>query len=498
MKVLLIFVPVLLYIHPIIHVIQFRPALFLSHRVDRMEGYPVNVLTNTSNVSQENPFFVSAQITQNTSNISAANPLPSQLVQDTSNVSFNNPLPVAFPPYQTDAFGRLRVSNPYTLFDHFHRYADDTKMVTYTSNTASSNFDINGGSMMLTVGSNAGDLIYRESARVFAYQPGKSLQILQTFSMSPPKTGLRQRIGYFDTSNGIYLQKDGSNVSMVLRSYVSGSVKETIAIQDSWNYDPMKGNGPSTHTIDLTRTQIFFMDIEWLGVGDVRTGFFINGKPCICHIFRNANQPSTATYDSTKPYMTTACLPVRIELENTAATGSTSSMRSICMTVISEGGYELRGRKYSIGITPVSSPIILPLADTLYSIIGIRLNPNRLGAIVLPTDISIVPTSSGTFRWAIVRNGTISSPTWSSINSDSSVQYTMDGGTVTGGVVMKSGYITVTNQVSSTIDLRGINFQFQLERDSFASTPYTFVVAVSSDGINDAILASIDWEEITV
>ena len=446
-----------------------------------MEGYPVNILNNTSNVSPTNPFPVSAQ-----------------LVQDTSNVSIENPLPITFPPYQTDAFGRLRVSNPYTLFDHFHRYADDTKMVNYTSNTASSNFDVNGGSMTLTVGSNAGDLIYRESTRVFAYQPGKSLQILETFSMSPPKTGLRQRIGYFNTSNGIYLQKDGSNVSMVLRSYVSGTVKETIALQDNWNYDPMKGNGPSTYTIDLTRTQIFFMDIEWLGVGDVRTGFFINGKPCICHIFRNANQPSTSTYDSSKPYMTTACLPVRIELENTAYTGSTSTMRTICMTVISEGGYELRGRNYSVGISTVSSPISLPLADTLYSIVAIRLKSTRLDAIVIPNDVHIVPTTAGNFRWAIIRNGTIANPTWTSVNNDSSVEYTLNGGTFTGGIIMKSGYITATNLSSSAIDLQGTNFRFQLERDTFTSTPFTFIVAVASDGPNDNLLASIDWEEITV
>ena len=445
-----------------------------------MEGYPVNILNNCSNVSTTNRFPVTADI-----------------IQDTSNVSFNNPLPVAFPPFQVDAFGRIRVSQPFTLFDHFHRFSEDRKMVNYTSNTASSNFDINGGLIELRVGSNAGDLIYRESTRVFSYQPGKSLQIMQTFSMSPPKTGLRQRVGYFDTSNGVYLQMDGSNVSMVIRSYVSGTVKETIALQDSWNYDPMRGNGPSRQTLDLSRTQIFFMDIEWLGVGTVRTGFYINGVPRICHMFHHANMPSTSTYDSTKPYMTTACLPVRVELENTASTGSTSTLHTICTSVLSEGGYELRGRQYSVGITNPAAPILLPVASTLYSIIAIRLKPSRLGAVVIPNDISVVPTTSGNFYWALIRDGTIETPTWTSVNNDSSVEYTLDGGIVTGGVVMRSGYISATNQGASAISLQGTSFRFQLERNSFTSTPFTFIVAASSDGPNDNLLASIDWEELT-
>jgi hypothetical protein len=195
--------------------------------------------------------------------------------------------------------------------------------------------------------------------------------------------------------------------------------------------------------------------------------------------------------------MTTACLPVRIELENTASTGSASTFRTICTSVISEGGYELRGRQYSIGISNMLAPITLPLANTLYSIIAIRLKSDRLGAIVIPNDISVVPTTSGNFRWAIIRNGTIESPAWTSLNNDSSVEYAIDGGTVTGGFVMRSGYIAATNQAASTIGLQGTVFRFQLERNTFTSTPYTFIVAVSSDGPNDNLLASIDWEELT-
>jgi hypothetical protein len=481
-----------------------------------MEGYPANVLQNTSNVSIDNPFPIgvilnnsnisvtnpfNVGVSLNNSNISLSNPFIVGVSLNNSNVSLSNPFPVSvisIPPVMMDSFGRIRVSNPFTLFDHYHRYSDDERMVGYTSNTAFSNFDVNGANMALTVGSNAGDRIYRESTRVFSYQPGKSLQIFKSFCMGPPKIGLRQRTGYFDASNGFYLQQDGSNVSFVLRSYSTGVMKETIALQDSWNYDPLKGNGISHYTLNLTRSQILFIDIEWLGVGSARMGFMINGQPQIAHIFHHANMPSTATIDSTLPYMSTACLPVRAEIENTADTGSLSTYRAMCSTVISEGGYELRGRYSSISTGNSGSPISLPLANTLYSVLSIRLKSTRLGAIVVPTDMSIVPISGGNYYWAIIRNGNISNPTWTSVSPSSSVEYTIDGGTITGGSVMRSGYIPATNQATVGISLQGTIFRFQLERDSFTSTPFNFTLAVSSDGPSDSVLASIDWEEITI
>lgn len=477
-----------------------------------MEGYPVNVLQDTSNVAVSNPFPVG--IVSNGSDVTSSNPLPVVLASSSSNVSQtvvvainnsnvsqSNPFPVSVmsvPPVMTDAFGRIRVSNPFTLFDHFHRYSDDEKMVSYTSNTAFSNFDTNGANMALTVGSNAGDRIYRESTRVFAYQPGKSLQIFKSFCMGPPKEGLRQRTGYFDASNGFYLQQDGSNVSFVLRSYSTGIMKETIALQDSWNYDPLKGHGVSGYTLNLTRCQILFMDIEWLGVGSARMGFMIDGKPLIAHIFHHANMPSTATIDSTRPYMTTACLPIRAEIENTAATGSLSTYRAMCSTVISEGGYELRGRHYSVSVGNPGSPVSLTNSNTLYSILSIRLKSTRLGAIVVPTDVSIVPTSTGNYYWAIIRSGTIAGPTWTSMSPESSVEYAIDGGTITGGTVMRSGYIPATNQATVGVTLQGAVFRFQLERNSFTGSSFSFTLAVSSDGPSDTVLASIDWEEVTV
>jgi hypothetical protein len=55
----------------------------------------------------------------------------------------------------------------------------------------------------------------------------------------------------------------------------------------------------------------------------------------VCHTFQCANQTGR-----TKVYMETAILPVRYEIENTDTTADASTLKQICSTVISEGGYQ--------------------------------------------------------------------------------------------------------------------------------------------------------------
>ena len=189
----------------------------------------------------------------------------------------------------SDAFGRLRVSQPLTLFDSTFRYADNDLWAEDTTGTASSTFNSNAGLVELDVGSASGDEIIRETTKVFAYQPGKSLLIMNTFVFDAPKTNLRQRIGYFGTDNGIYLEQDGTDVNIVERSFVTGSVTETRIAQSNWNIDTMDGTGLSSLTLDLTKAQILWMDLEWLGLGSVRVGFVVNGQFVCCHIFHHSN-----------------------------------------------------------------------------------------------------------------------------------------------------------------------------------------------------------------
>lgn len=402
-------------------------------------------------------------------------------------IANDTPLPVisSLYPVAIDAFGRQRVSAPLTLFDSSHRYRDNNLWC--TSNTAGTTFahSTNQGLVELNLPTTANAEIVRETTKVFAYQPGKSLLVMNTFVPEIPKTNLRQRIGYFGAQNGIYFEIDGTTAYFVERSYVTGALVETRIAQSQWSENTL----PS---LDKSKAQILWMDIEWLGLGTVRCGFVINGKFIHCHSFHHANLIAST-------YITTACLPIRYEIKNTGATASNSTLKQVCSTVISEGGYELRGLQQAIGI-PIDAPRTLGTAGTFYPVIGLRLksSPDRLDAIAILTALSIMTISAGFFNWQVRASGTITGGSWVSAGTDSAAEYNITGTSQTDGRILASGFFSASNQGASQIDiLKEALFAFQLERNGLTSTPYEIAILIASAGANDTVVASLDWEEIS-
>ena len=421
-----------------------------------------------------NPIPVSANTTSN-SNI---NPI---YVKGTSDSSF-------FHPAQLDAFGRLRVSNPFTLFDSFHRFNDNGKINQATNGAAStSTHSIAEGCVTISIGTASGAYVYRESNKVFAYQPGKSLLIFETFAFGPAKPNLRTRYGYFDSQNGLYLERDGSDIYFVRRSTsITGTMSETREIQANWNLNPLP-------ELNLESAQILFTEIEWLGVGSVRQGFVINGEFVPCHRWDWANQPGASS-----TYMATACLPIRSEIENIGITTSTSMLKEVCSTVISEGGYELRGKTRSIGHS-LSSPYTLSAQNTVYPIFSMRLKNTRLGGLVVPKTFTIGIDKAANFRYTVVVGGVTTGGSWVPAgNSDSTVEYNLTAGSITGGVTHEVGFINASNQASISPSLAAFPFQYQLERNTFSNTSTEFTICIETDvNTGPKTWCSVNWEEIT-
>jgi hypothetical protein len=237
------------------------------------------------------------------------------------------------------------------------------------------------------------------------------------------------------------------------------------------------------------------MDIEWLGLGTVRLGFVIDGVFILCHNFHHANLIAST-------YITTASLPLRYEIENTGATASNSTLKQICSSVFSEGGYELRGAQQAIGV-PVTAPTDLAVAGTYYPLVSLRLkvSPDRLDAIVILTALSILGvTNNAAYNWRVVASGTTTGGTWTSAGANTSVEYNITGTgfTLGSGRILASGYTYGSNQGSTPVDiLKEALFSFQLERNSFTSTPYEITLVAASSSAGADIYASMDWEEIS-
>lgn len=382
-----------------------------------------------------------------------------------------------------DAFGRLRISDPYTLFDSALNGERRNDFSSATSGAGNVTFDYNANVRKLNVTNASGDEVIRESMYCFPYQPGKSLLTMNSFIMATAKTGLRQRIGYFTTNDGIYFEQTGTTKNMVIRSYSSGAITEERVPQANWNGDKLDGTGSSGFTLNTGATQIFWNDIEWLGVGTVRVGFIINGQFITCHSFNHANDPTFTT-----TYMGTATLPVRCEITNTGSTTGSSTMQQICSTVISEGGYNNAYFTYTAG-TGINTKR-LTTSGTYYPISSFRLQSGYLNSIVRLSQVDILSPTVNYYRWSILKNATLTGATWASSSSTTRTQVDTAATAVSGGTEIQSGYVSSRELT----ELTG-NFYGQLGR-TLAGVSDTITLAMVATSNNADVLAQVGWQEI--
>jgi hypothetical protein len=414
---------------------------------------------------------------------------------DNVNSGPSNPSYVAIGGTNTDAFGRLRVSQPYSLFDSQNRYAIDNQFDTVTITGGTTSFLINEASVAMINNTTSGAEVVRQTFRSMLYQPGKSLLTLMTFKAAAPTANLRQRIGYFGTQNGVYFETSGAGTTtsalkaFVLRTYVGGSVDNTTrrVEQSAWNGDKLDGTGTSGLTLDLSYPQILWMDFEWLGVGNIRCGFIINGQYIVCHTYQNSN------FYGNSVYMTTAILPVRYEITNTGTTTTTSTLKQICSSVMSEGGLE----PTSIEHVATRATTLTAVGTTLVPLVSIKLTSNALGAVVLPQTIKVLPTTADNFEIQLVKNATLSGAAYSLVTSDTNVLFDTNATGMTGGTITQINYAASSNQGTTPLNQVGVfNWDTQLGV-SISGVSDIYTVGVRTLNATGNIIGSLTFFDLT-
>jgi hypothetical protein len=402
--------------------------------------------------------------------------------------------PISITGTNTDAFGRLRVSQPYSLFDSQNRYAIDNQFDTVFITGGSTSFLVNEASVAMINDTTSGAEVVRQTFRSMLYQPGKSLLVLATFKAAAPTANLRQRIGYFGTQNGVYFETSGAGTTtsalkaFVLRTSIGGSVDNTTrrVEQSAWNGDKLDGTGASGLTLDLSYPQILWMDFEWLGVGNVRCGFIINGQYIVCHTYQNAN------FTGNSVYMTTAILPVRYEITNTGATTTTSTLKQICSSVMSEGGLE----PTSISHVALRSTA-LTVGATITPLVSIKLTSNALGAVVLPQSLRVLPTSADNFEIQLVKNANLSGAIYSLVTSDTNVLFDTNATAMTGGTITQINYAASSNQGTTPLNEAGVfNWDTQLGV-SISGVSDVYTIGVRTFSGTGSVVGSLTFFDLT-
>lgn len=410
--------------------------------------------------------------------------------QDLSTMSLL-PQPITISEIHLDAFDRLRTSEPTGLFNNQNEY--DTSPLFWEDQLAGTGAIThlpNESSVQLSTGGTvSGALAARQTRQYIRYQPGKSQLILLTFRLGTPAANVRRRVGYFDANNGIFLEQDGTNgLYFVRRTSVTGSPVDNRVARADWRFDSISGTGIYPSNIDEDATQILFIDLEWLGVGRVRCGFVINGALNLAHTFRNAN-------DLTEVYMTTANLPLRYEIENTGTAAGSSDLKQICAAVASEGGFEAdRAVIFSAdnGVTARN------ISTTPLPLIAIRpkttFGKTNRGSVV-PVGLDMVAQGTNIFvLWRVFYNPAVTGGSWTSVNASSIVEQNVAATSITGGLVVASGYITSTSQSRASLQER-FTTRLTLTNNIAGNATTPLVLMLTTTSGTGTALASLRWSE---
>jgi hypothetical protein len=409
---------------------------------------------------------------------------------------------IAFAEGARDAFSRLRTANPQTIFDNTFQYDKSPLLFEeINSGTGSITHEPAMSSVVLSTGGTAsGAEAILQQRGYNRYQPGKSQLVVMTSIFPTPATNLRSRIGYFDSSGGLFFEQDSNGLKVVIRNTVAGQIVETAVRQGDFNGDNVDGTASlrnaSGMDLDTTKHNIYWIDFEWLGAGTVRFGVFYHGQPVVLHSFFNENS-------KTIPYMPTGNLPLRLEITNTGTTEKANQHVATCQTVISEGGFEKeRGNVFSVNngtteITVTNKRAILSIRpkDTFNSLtvrglielinfeLTARTNPGQFDIIYNPT--------------LTVSGGAI---TWASVNDSSLVQYTVHGdannGAYTGGMVIESGFVVAGSGTLREGFANAIISRLPIVRDHNGDNPIVITVAVGAMTGNCVTASKLTWKEV--
>lgn len=407
-----------------------------------------------------------------------------------------------------DAFGRLRVSEPYTLGDYKHLYGLDPNFIDYTVNGGNIAFQNNQACARLSTTSNSSSRAVHQTKFYHHYMPGKSQLVLASFNFYNAVSNVTKRTGYFDDRNGIFFEQRGDGtLSMVVRSYVTGSPVDVRISQEGgvygagdtgWNGDPVDGSGPSGWDLDISKTQLWWCDFQWLGVGSVRCGFVHDGEYILCHTFHHSDNLATV-------YMSNPNLPVRCEIQNVGTTTG-GYFDQICTTVMSEGGYNESGTDWAGGnngtLRTISSGATVPVFAVRLKNTFRGYDHNRI--IARLQNLSVFTTTENIY-FEVVKlpnQAALTGNTWVDVDADSGVQYNATATAFSGGDILISGYSPAgtangsgnTTPIDTPSNAKK-NYIVQ-NYDSTDSEIYAIVIKNLSSSQSTQVGATVQWREI--
>ena len=380
---------------------------------------------------------------------------------------------------------RLKVAPYQTVFFNTFQYGKETDVwderivgvATATHNVSSSN-------VVMQVGSTAGSKVIRQTKNVMRYIPGRGATLAFAVRLDTPQVGIRRRFGLFDDNNGAYFEDDGGTYSYVLRSSTSGIVTETRVTRDDWNGEKFDGNGYTGVIADPTKQQMISINYEWYGAGKVQFNWLMKNETIASHTFENSN-----TLD--KVWCSTPFLPIRLEIENVTGVAGTHYLYQGSNSLIQEGEPEKLGILVSIA-NPITGTT-MPVANTFYPIVSIRLKSDELSAVMLLRSLQAATNDNTNIYWKLLENATNTGGTWvDHPDPNSFMQYNITQTATTGGTTLLNGFVIGGGAALINIDDKAA---IQLGRSGIGTISDTYTLVCASPNTNKKALAVLNWIE---
>lgn len=409
----------------------------------------------------------------------SGNPIDANLTVILDTVSNNDVKVINLPP--RDAFGTLQTTGIFPIFQAIFTYGLPAQKFSQSSTGSGT---ITTANQLCSVNSGAASSSSAKisSLKNIKYSAGQGILARFTGLFTSGVVGNTQKIGLLSDTDGLGFGYNGVDFGIFYRN---NSV-DTWIPQNTWNLDPMNGNGPSGTNIDFSLGfgNVFEIQLQYLGFGnllffveDPKTGLFTK-----VHTIEYANS-------ATVPSFLIPSFPLSLESVNTTNTTDISVKAGSLMAAI-EGEYIISGARFQDSMVGISTSAGSEteagswLVTSTFN--GI---PNRIN--VYATEFSTV--SGVNDRPQIMRfykGGTFTTPTWTDVSAGQSCMQRLTGGNWdSNGVKLFEIYIPGGGNA--------LNYKFELDEGGnlLGVGGDTFTITFQSLSGNGTVDSVINWLE---